>query len=571
MRRELDQMNNLLQTEQLRQQQRQLFRGSQDLSLAEIAIGWPDGLQKVLEVGFDADNALALAFKLENFQSAKLILSSNVFPGMRSGGWAIGLMALPQTLNHEMRMTVVQDFSRRRKALKNLAIERLSKSEFAELDLVSHDTLDITAFKVFRRLQERGIHVPRSLHPASSSEYQGYFSSDSNYIHLPVYHCLVENFDEAADTQLLDMCYESGFTSIDALTIWGQTPLERLCERLTRVVRSYRIIPQILWFLERGANPYFLPNYVNDELQIEQNIQIRLRNMLFYLARTYRQIRADDPGYLSLQGLIQQTSKLCNPLDTDRCDCYCSTSGCLPLHMFGMGCTQLDNHDACKYYTTESQAQTLQTWVDLCDLDHDGVEHYYTGFCRLELFDRLGMVHTCCLSKYPGFLHPKAQDDKAEVQEVQDDDTELKEQLNLLMIVFRAFRKKHLGQLKSVLTDWFEELETILPALRPEDRCRNLCLQGWTYREYERSGRMHQMKQKLHDERMELERNVLEKRGYSGMDFFDVIKLHFAAFIGTEGSDNTNTSSSASPKSVPKETLFPDHPPNFSLDRRRSI
>ena len=41
----------------------------------------------------------------------------------------------------------------------------------------------------------------------------------------------------------------------------------------------------------------------------------------------------------------------------------------------------------------------------------------------------------------------------------------------------------------------------------------------------------------MREERIELEREVLEKTGYLGMDFLDVIKVHFAYLLNPEGSD----------------------------------
>ena len=148
------------------------------LSLLELAVGWPRGLQKLLEAGFklDAIDALRQSVYMEDLSSTKILLAAEVFPGDSKYGWTQVLSDLATSGNQEIRQIVVQTLRERRQALSELAIEKVPGYELFGLGLLDEGILDVMALKVYQRLRERGINVPLSLNPASSSDLGGHSS-----------------------------------------------------------------------------------------------------------------------------------------------------------------------------------------------------------------------------------------------------------------------------------------------------------------------------------------------------------------------------------------------------------
>ena len=420
---------------------------------------------------------------------------------------------------------------------------------------VYEDILDATALEVFSHLA--GTWRPRTNELASSIfGFRWWLGGEL----LPVYHCLIGVGDGCYDLKLLDMFYDHGLRS---MMHWMGGDRHHL----SGFARTFNLL--LLPFFPAMFASFFnsLAIYQEERVQISstgEDIKKRVWNVLFFPAMMYRRMMGchyPDPG--NLQNLIQQSALLCDPLNADDCNCYCSVSGCLPVHKlerchpkrYGDSRDEdvYDYHDKCKSITLKCQVQMLQTWVDLCDLEYDEIEHCYKEFCRLEIFDRLGMIHTCCTSATV----------EGTLEEAQDQEDELKEQLQIFMVIFQTYCDKHQGQLEEVLTDWFEKLDEILPALRPVERCPKRCLQWWDYDNYMNAADYHQMEQKLYDERIELEKEVLDKKGYLGMDFLDVIKVHCADFLNN---GTTQDQDYYSPK-----WLSPDRVITSSLVRRRPI
>jgi len=68
-----------------------------------------------------------------------------------------------------------------------------------------------------------------------------------------------------------------------------------------------------------------------------------------------------------------------------------------------------------------------------CSLEGDDEELYLEESVRLELFNRLGMAHICCTGRRPM--------SNSEIRRIREDDSELKAQLDLLMMAYRNSRR----------------------------------------------------------------------------------------------------------------------------------
>ncbi|KAL8750092.1 MAG: hypothetical protein Q9184_006551, partial [Pyrenodesmia sp. 2 TL-2023] len=128
-------------------------------------------------------------------------------------------------------------------------------------------------------------------------------------------------------------------------------------------------------------------------------------------------------------------------------------------------------------------------------------------------------------------MHPDDQ------RQLQDEDTELKQQLDLMIEAYEGYLKRHTSDVRIFWDSWWQKVDEILPELRPKERCRRRCLTYWDYQAYKGSAKYAQEEAQLQQDRAKVERDALAKKGYSGRDFIDVIRTHFAEVLDVESSE----------------------------------
>lgn len=189
-----------------------------------------------------------------------------------------------------------------------------------------------------------------------------------------------------------------------------------------------------------------------------------------------------------------------------------SSTGCLPFYKMWKCDPKNENfHESCKAISSGTLFLFLDIWLSLCGLDEGQSELCYKEAFRLEVFDRLGMAHTCC-GHQKSFMD---ENDQKQLRE-EDEDSELKEQLDTIIQVYQNRYTKHSGGLKDFWKGIVQDLDGILPELIPEERCRYHCLSWREYRDYGSS-----KERELHDLRMAKEKEALAKKDYLGLDFID--------------------------------------------------
>lgn len=239
--RSLSQMNHILQKKESSTQhvEETCFKR---FSHVELAIGWPSGLKKLLDVGFYADVGLRLSIYMDELRSTKMILAAENFPREKDT-WAQVLGDLSQS-SRKMEQIVIQTFSRRRQALAELAIKELPDEAIFRLGLLNEKSLDAAAPGVYHELQKRSVKIPQNLNPASS--------------YRSIYHCLFDfSRSKPPDRRLLHSFYISGFELVDTLDAQGQTPLLLACKKSAGLFWTRRKVLSICWLLDKGACPDF--------------------------------------------------------------------------------------------------------------------------------------------------------------------------------------------------------------------------------------------------------------------------------------------------------------------------
>ena len=84
--------------------------------------------------------------------------------------------------------------------------------------------------------------------------------------------------------------------------------------------------------------------------------------------------------------------------------------------------------------------------------------------CRLEIFERLGMAHTCCEFKHKTCAYgerfvPSDED----CHELHEEDKYFSQALELYMCIYRYLRREHSGPFSNFWCSWWTTTNEILP------------------------------------------------------------------------------------------------------------
>lgn len=214
----------------------------------------------------------------------------------------------------------------------------------------------------------------------------------------------------------------------------------------------------------------------------------------------------DDDIHLYLQNS--------DPLCADQCHCFCSAAGCLPWYVYWCAIDEQYKGDAT---LLEVKMIMLGCIVELFNLTVEQKELCYTELCRLEVFDGLGLTHTCCGHGWE-YKFPMPESERVQCQQ---EDSELKSHLDLIMTAYSVARCAHAGTIEQFWLSWWEDLAHILPELLPLER-------DW------KSGPLRYRKSEAEvvAERADRERATLVENGYGDFeDFADVIRTHFKRYL----------------------------------------
>ena len=217
----------------------------------------------------------------------------------------------------------------------------------------------------------------------------------------------------------------------------------------------------------------------------------------------------------------------------DSCECHCSTKGCLPIHKL-----PLLRRGSVK--TWKQIQDDLFSWIEECDSLESQAGLYVEAACRLELFERLGMAHTCCertpLSQ--GLPRSSAGDKLAEMsqetrRELQAEDATSKEQLDLIMDAFkRAMKSRAAWPLWEFWQWWWKIVDVMLPPLLPWERGLQYCRP--------KSSIPRSLMSRLLDISANRSQRLLEMAGYKDMSFMDIIHKHLAEFLSDHQQETTH-------------------------------
>jgi hypothetical protein len=400
-------------------------------SILSLAVGWTAGLQILLDAGANPEDAIFTALWEYHLPSIELLIDNgcslfdldryNFFNVARK--FDLLFFAAEFPASSDMVCLLVQKLVERRLELQQLAWRELPETCLRSLGLHQHHhsplSPDYNALEVFRQLEAHKVQVPRSLWPGSLT----------TLYHHPGMTCT-----------LAERLYDAGFCNINELDEKAYSPL------LKRILYfgSRKSILLAQWYLRKGCQ---LPRPLAYIDFLDQ-------------ARTFT-------GYISASVWITKDARLFGPLrifqklhpegveQRDSCSCWCSTAGCTPV---GMVLRRSFNPSVSSKFTHRQRwLFNLARYSSLgLSLDRDT----FADICRLEVFDRLGMAHTCShyhCDSYDG------DDNSSERNEIQEEDHCLKQALDSYLTLYLSLLHSHTERFESFWIAWWTALDKFLP------------------------------------------------------------------------------------------------------------
>ncbi|KAL9089053.1 MAG: hypothetical protein Q9165_005866 [Trypethelium subeluteriae] len=396
----------------------------------ECAVGWQEGVEILLKAGANGYFALDRAAAMLDLETLNLLLDHDcsLFGVQTIGDYALnkredenGRLQLPSEIVFEslsfrfggfwtskdprVISCIVNALCDRRSRLQKLAELHMNPEEQQALGFLGETPLDSSAGSIYQKLLSKNVSVPPSLWPGTQP----------TIYRLP-----------GLSQAYMEALYQAGFHEFGDMNLvhvkrndtdsWELSELER-----------------IAWLAEKGVCP--------------KNVLLHSWSFLHKIAG---QIRSKDVHRIVD---IVRSSILSNyEVEPDDCLCYCSSNGCLPIKIFLSRC----EHDWEEDHRDLSRQEAMDLWVDAFEPSPEVLQIYRREICRLEIFHRLDMVHTCCISTWP-------KRNETERAELQSEDLLAWLQLEFIMDDYDRYQSVHPGPIELLWKDWWAKIDRFLP------------------------------------------------------------------------------------------------------------
>ncbi|KAK3995174.1 hypothetical protein QBC44DRAFT_320630 [Cladorrhinum sp. PSN332] len=447
-------------------------------SILALALGWYDGLRLLVSFNYCPIESIKIACGTADIESLDILLET-AFPifshapqiclymgSVPNGLWTFevlfGLSRKTDDASILGFQSVVDEFKRRRQAVNRIALDTFPLHQIRQFGLSDTTVLDRNADEIYRALAGR-VAVPASLDCCR----MGSIYNFKPWSPLP-------------SPKHLKILFEAGFTEVDTLDVLyrpsniphPQTLLQKIAISYSRY--AYRhLLGSAFWLLKHGAKPRFET--------CRDCPQVGWPTLLFYLAegiqnditKLYHVMMSLETGVIRLGSVIELLSPLRHLIHTlDSCICFCSSSGCLATSLIWRITTSgrpfYYRHKASSYWNREL---ILDFLFSILELDEEQIGGILFSICRVEIFERLGMAHTCC-----GRWTTISEEEHITLRE---EDGYLLAQLDLLMGEYRYSRTQHTGSLWQHWNTWWQVVDMILPPLSIIDAKPSIIRRHW--------------------------------------------------------------------------------------------
>lgn len=419
-----------------------------NFSPLSFAVGWYVGMKILLDAGADPATAIHVAIHQEDLRGIELLLDNGcpIFtPQSMTSQFSFcynrdSLMAfaLDEGSSTPVISLLIDKIAERRRQLQVLASHHLSPSTLQALEINRDEGSsllpDKNSYQIVMSLQDKGVDVPTPLWPGTRPS---------------LYHYANMRYSVARKLR------KAGFHDLDIRDQNGTTPLIQALGSLQDRADKYRLIR---WYLKRGADPKLRQMGLKNCLHVFSHLNAYLLAVQMWNATPWSPI--------STMGIFQCLSEVCGAEIPDQCSCWCSSYGCIPAGI------------VLRHTCGFEDKSRRRCW--LLYLPHYSLgglclsESYFSDICRLEIFDRLGMAHTCCsmntLCNGYGYskLHYKSKSAEQR-HELQDEDSEFKLILDAYVELYQRLLYAHAANFKLFWIAWWITLDRFLPDDSPKN------------------------------------------------------------------------------------------------------
>ncbi|KAK8083956.1 hypothetical protein PG996_002737 [Apiospora saccharicola] len=289
--------------------------------------------------------------------------------------------------------------------------------------------IDLAALKTYSKLKEAGVTLKKSLWPGTLAS---------------IYH------DDGMTPEVAEILWACGFREVEGVDNKTMTPL------LRKTIWSHFYPPyleMLLWLLNHGAQNMFFGDSSKATFvhALASKIGLTSRGEIY-----------DDYTHEDLENqlsmILIKAGSLLGFRPRDSCQCFCSRKGCSPIQSL------MRREYSPKPLSFFAKQELFDLWHRCCPEILAGALNY-SDFCRVELFDRLGLRHTCCkIDESLEFLRPDRDLGKSKRTE----DEFLAAKLDIMMSLYEQLASGYAEHFDTFWDTWWKVMGCFVPeALGP--------------------------------------------------------------------------------------------------------
>ena len=309
------------------------------------------------------------------------------FPGVFDGAIMTGT---DEIISHLETALVV-----RRTRLYTLATSELTPKELEQLGVTSDRLLDEKACVVYAALGRKNVPIPSALRTPPDR--------------TTLFH------SEYLSPTLGESLYRRGFIDLDCTSCFGLTPLMFL-GHYELPNRLKAALQRVSWLISRGAD---LGRKVNPPEHMLFDPSITAAHCIgswigraVYEAGSLDELEDESRSVLGKMAVLKHY---------DNCLCACSSHGCTPAIMPLKGIMKMVRLSEVSSYCIEKRIWVIDWLNNLLGHSHEAWQWLSREIIRYVTFEKLGLAHTCCQSRYDVFDMWDDMDDK-EREEIHDEE-----------------------------------------------------------------------------------------------------------------------------------------------------
>ena len=396
-----------------------------------LSVYWPLGMKILLAAGVQPNGGVLghpwerttvritpLKYAIQNRQDEAilLLLHTDSVKNERHNSVVPEIMRYGYKPSSRIITAAIETMVQRSNRLRSLAIAHLSPRELDRLCISREDgplrILDAYAAPTVNALENVGVKIPEAL--------------ETDWVVATVYHDLW-----MFSPELADRLWSSGFRDTNFYDQDGFTPLHQACVSLRLDIAS--------WLMSRGGDPTTVVRRYS--LNAFHLLSPPLSHYFLCGGHAFNDMLPDGPH----MDVVTRIAGLCGASSRDGCSCACSPQGCTPT-------TVLLRRATATWYKKKN---SFLPWTRLLDLSPNTMETCCLEFARLETFERLGITHVCCKIRRTHVADPMPQDT---IEEIQDEESEMIDQLESWMVLYEEERAKFEGPAIEFLDKWSDML-----------------------------------------------------------------------------------------------------------------